>query len=96
MQRAPAGALCISINRSPVAEFYSAPVAGFPSAVDSLLRELFVGEPLALRAEQRAISAAQIIDPERDPVVVSEIKLSGVAVQVPIADVEIAAVNPAL
>jgi hypothetical protein len=35
MQRGPAGPLCISINRSTNADFYSAPVAGFPSAVDS-------------------------------------------------------------
>ncbi len=35
MQRGPAGPLCISINRSTNADFYSAPVAGFPSAVDT-------------------------------------------------------------
>jgi len=38
-----------------------------------------IGEPLALRADDRAISALQIVDSESDPVVVPEIELGSVA-----------------
>ena len=44
-------------------------------------RSCFVGEPLALGADDRAIGAGQIVDTERDPVAVAEIELGRVAVQ---------------
>ena len=59
-------------------------------------RSCFVRQPLALRAEDGAISAGLIVDAEADPVVVSEIEFGRVAVQVRFADVEIAAVDAAL
>ena len=49
----------------------------FPLATSCL-----IGEPFALCADECAISAFQVINPERDPVVVPEIEFSGIAVQV--------------
>src|SRR5258708_39956759 len=54
-----------------------------------------IGEPLAFDSFQCAIGALFIVDPKRDPVVVSEIELGSVPMQVSLADVEITAVNPA-
>ena len=55
-----------------------------------------IGQPLALGADNRAVGARLVIDAERDPVVVAEIELGRVAMQMRLADVEIAAVDPAL
>src|SRR5579863_3918488 len=55
-----------------------------------------IGQALSLGADQRTISAGYIVDAKRDPVVVAEIELGRVAMQVRLADVEIAAVDPAL
>src|SRR6516165_7456607 len=55
-----------------------------------------IGEPLALGASNSASGAFQIVDSECDPVVVSEIELGSVAMQVRLADVEIAAVHATL
>ena len=55
-----------------------------------------IGKPLALDATQQAIGASLIVDSERDAVVVAEIELCCVAVQVRLANVEIATVDAAL
>src|SRR5438552_5067065 len=55
-----------------------------------------IGEPLSLGTDQGACRAVEIIDAERGAVVVPEIELGEVAVKVRLANVEIAAVNPAL
>lgn len=55
-----------------------------------------IGQALAPRADQCAISALQVVDPSRNPVVVPKIELSGIAVQVRLADVEVAAEHGAL
>ena len=59
-------------------------------------RSCFVGESLALCTDEHAIGAHLIIDTERDPVVVPEIKLGRIAMQVRLADVEVTAVDAAL
>jgi hypothetical protein len=64
-------------------------------ALDSATRRR-IGQPLALRADERTIGAFEVVDPERDPVVVPEVELGGVAVQMGLGDMEIAAVDPAL
>src|SRR5437660_1274148 len=54
-----------------------------------------IGKPLALDAFQRAIGAFQIVNAERDPIIVPEIKLRGVPMQMGFADVEITPVDAA-
>jgi hypothetical protein len=56
----------------------------------------FISQPLALCAYQRAIGPRHVINAERDPIVVAEIKLGRVAMQMRLADVEIAAVDATL
>ena len=55
-----------------------------------------IGEPLALGTYERAIGAGLIVNAEPNSVVVPEIELGRVAMQVRLADVEVAAVDPAL
>ena len=55
-----------------------------------------IGEPLALGPYERPIGAGLIVDAEPNSVVVPEIELGRVAMQVRLADVEVAAVDPAL
>jgi len=52
-----------------------------------------IGEPLPLDAQKSAVGSFQIIDSKRNPVVVHEVALGSVAMQMRLADVEIAAVN---
>src|SRR5580704_14514405 len=55
-----------------------------------------IGEALALRADQSAVGASQIIDTERGPIVVSEIEFGCVTVQMRLAHMEVAAEHAAL
>jgi hypothetical protein len=55
-----------------------------------------ISEPLAFGADDRAVGSGDIINPERDSVVVPEIELGSVAMQMCLANVEIAAVDTAL
>jgi hypothetical protein len=55
-----------------------------------------IGQALALCPDESAIRPLEVVDPERDPVVVSEVELGGVAVQMRLADVKVAAVDPTL
>src|SRR5580704_13973149 len=55
-----------------------------------------ISEPLTLGSNEQAIGAFQIFDAERRAVVVAKIELCGIAMQVSLADVEVAAVDPAL
>ena len=57
---------------------------GLPSATSRS-----IGQPLAFCANERAVSAGQIVDTEADPVVMAEIKLSRIAMQVSFADMVI-------
>src|SRR5262249_17726962 len=61
-----------------------------------LLTSCSIGEPLSLYSFQSAIGAFQIINSEGDPVVVTKVKFGGVAVEMRLGNVEIAAVNAAL
>src|SRR5205823_1657868 len=55
-----------------------------------------VGKSLSLGAFKDTVGASNILHAEAAPVVVSEVEFSGVAVQVRVADVEIAAIDAAL
>jgi hypothetical protein len=70
----------------------------FPSerrlARDSATRRR-IGQALALCADEDAICSLEIVDAERDPVVVPEIELGSVAVQVRLGDVEVAPIDSA-
>jgi hypothetical protein len=55
-----------------------------------------VGQPLADDASDRALGARYVINAELCAVAVTEIKLGQIAMQMGFADVEVAAVNPAL
>jgi hypothetical protein len=55
-----------------------------------------IGQPLPLGTDYRAVGTLQIVNSERDSVVVPEIELGSVAMQMCLANVEIAAVDTAL
>jgi hypothetical protein len=56
----------------------------------------FVSQPLAFGADESGVGTCQIVEAKPFAVVVSEIELGSIAMQVRLADVEIAAVNAAL
>jgi hypothetical protein len=58
-------------------------------------RSCFVRQPLALGADDGAISSGLIVDSERNAIVVPEIELGRVAMQMRFADVEIATIDAA-